>query len=122
MSYCLALGRLSLLLSEILTLIVGQRLLAVAGIVAFLLIYQLLTALAGQIWGLSQAVKTAILSIALALVLVTLSAFVGGVTLASRPVRYVAYSVRSQDMHAQATDPYVYCKAVLSAALEKSSE
>lgn len=67
-----------------------QRLLVVGGIVAVLLVYQLLTALAGQIWSLSPAAKIAIMCIALLMLVLALAAFVaktGGI--ASKPARSV---------------------------------
>jgi len=46
--------------------------------VGLLLLYQLLTALAGQIWGLAQAQKVGILCAALVILLVTMSTFFAG--------------------------------------------
>lgn len=68
---------------------VGQRLLVAGVVVAVLLVYQLLTALAGEIWSLTHAVKIAIMCFALLLLISALAALifqVGG--LRSKPARY----------------------------------
>jgi hypothetical protein len=56
--------------------------------VGLLLLYQLLTALAGQVWGLAQVQKIGTLCVALAILLLTMSIFLigaGGIT--SKKVR-----------------------------------
>lgn len=61
--------------------------------VGLLLLYQLLTALAGQVWGLAQVQKIGTLCVALAILLLTMSIFLigaGGIT--SKKVSYQAGS------------------------------
>lgn len=64
-----------------------QRLLVGGGIVAFLLIYQLLTALAAQIWSLSRAANVSIMCAALLLLAIALAALVVRVDVSSKPAR-----------------------------------
>lgn len=70
-----------------------QRLLLVGGLVAALLVYQLVTTLAAQIWDLPHAAHISILCIAILLLLLTLAAFTFRTAgFASKPARLVASS------------------------------